>query len=72
MTITENLEVLQPQSELEEIEFLSGNLERKEPPWETELHLRPIWLPIQILEYHWQDRQDFYAFGNLTIYYSSE
>ncbi|CCI34016.1 conserved hypothetical protein [Microcystis sp. T1-4] len=37
---------------------------------ETELHLRQLMLLIQSLELLWKDRQDFYAFGNLTIYYS--
>lgn len=32
--------------------------------------IRQILLLIQSLEWVWQDRQDFYAFGNLTIYYS--
>lgn len=41
-----------------------------EPPLESELHFRQIMLLIQSLELHWIDRQDFYAFGNLTIYYS--
>lgn len=41
-----------------------------EPPMETELHLRQLMLLIQSLELLWKDRQDFYAFGNLTIYYS--
>ncbi len=72
MTIAQDLETLQPQSELEDVEFPLGDLESKEPPLETELHLRQILLLIQMLEYLWQDRQDFYAFGNLTIYYSSE
>ncbi len=72
MTIAEDLEIIPPQSELEEIEFPPGDLESKEPPLETELHLRQILLLIQMLEYLWQERQDFYAFGNLTIYYSPE
>lgn len=72
MTVAEDLKTLPSQSELEEIEFPPGYLESKEPPLETELHLRQILLLIQILEYFWQDRQDLYAFGNLTIYYSSE
>ncbi|WP_239033145.1 Uma2 family endonuclease [Leptothermofonsia sichuanensis] len=37
---------------------------------ETELHLRQLVLLIQCLEWLWRNRQDFYAFGNLTIYYS--
>ncbi|MFZ1025584.1 MAG: Uma2 family endonuclease [Limnoraphis robusta] len=72
MTIAQDLETLQPQSELEDVEFPLGDLESKEPPLESELHLRQILLLIQMLEYLWQDRQDFYAFGNLTIYYSLE
>ncbi|MDY7022563.1 MAG: Uma2 family endonuclease [Cyanobacteriota bacterium] len=72
MTIAQDLETLQSETEIDEIEFPPGDLESKEPPLETELHLRQILLLIQTLEYLWQDRQDFYAFGNLTIYYSPE
>ena len=68
MTITQD--VKSSEVGFEEIEYPPGNLESKEPPLETELHLRQIVLLIQMLEYLWQDRQDFYAFGNLTIYYS--
>ena len=72
MTVSEDLKTLQPEPEFQEIELPPRDLESKEPPWETELHLRQILLLIQMLEYLWQDRQDFYAFGNLTIYYSPE
>jgi Uma2 family endonuclease len=41
-----------------------------EPPLESEFHLRQLILLIQCLEEWWHDRTDFYAFGNLTIYYS--
>jgi Uma2 family endonuclease len=41
-----------------------------EPPLETDLHLRQILLLISCLDWLWQDRQDFYCAGNLTIYYS--
>ncbi|PZV05009.1 MAG: hypothetical protein DCF32_11605 [Leptolyngbya sp.] len=54
----------------EDIVFPPGDLYSDEPPLETELHLRQILLLIQTLEWLWGDRQDFYAFGNLTIYYS--
>jgi Uma2 family endonuclease len=37
---------------------------------ETELHLRQIILLFQCLEWLWKNRNDFYAAGNLTIYYS--
>ncbi|MEB3282808.1 MAG: Uma2 family endonuclease [Lyngbya sp.] len=72
MTIAQNLETLQSEPEFEDIECPPGDLESQEPPLESELHLRQILLLIQMLESLWQDRQDFYAFGNLTIYYSPE
>jgi len=50
--------------------FPPGDLYSDEPPLETELHLRQILLLIQCLDWLWRDRQDYYAFGNLTIYYS--
>lgn len=53
-----------------EIIFPPSDLYSDEPPLETELHLRQILLLIQSLEQFWQDRNDFYAFGNLTVYYS--
>lgn len=54
----------------DDIVFPPGDLYSDEPPLETELHLRQLVLLIQCLEWWWRDRQDFYAFGNLTIYYS--
>ncbi|WP_013324579.1 Uma2 family endonuclease [Gloeothece verrucosa] len=55
---------------LDEVIFPPSDLESDEPPLESELHLRQLILLIQSLEWLWKDRQDFYAFGNLTIYYS--
>ena len=54
----------------EEVIFPPSDLLSDEPPLETELHLRQLVLLIHSLEWIWRDRQDFYAFGNLTIYYS--
>lgn len=51
--------------------FPPGDLESNEPPLESELHLRQIILLLQCLELLWQNHNDFYAAGNLTIYYSS-
>ncbi|MEC4893195.1 MAG: Uma2 family endonuclease [Oscillatoria sp. PMC 1051.18] len=42
-----------------------------EPPLESELHLRQMILLIQSLEWLWRDRHDFYAAGNLSIYYNA-
>ncbi|MFM7426138.1 MAG: Uma2 family endonuclease [Elainella sp.] len=61
---------VQPESVQPDIIFPPSDLYSDEPPLETELHLRQILLLIQSLERLWQDRTDFYAFGNLTIYYS--
>ncbi len=59
-----------PEDEWDDIVFPPGDLLSDEPPLESELHLRQMVLLISCLEWWWRDRQDFYAFGNLTIYYS--
>lgn len=41
-----------------------------EPSMETYFHLRQMILLLTSLEWHWRDRNDFFAAGNLTIYYS--
>lgn len=69
MTVSPTL-VSNPETLEEEILFPPGDLYSDEPPVESELHLRQIILLIQCLERLWRDRQDFYAAGNLTIYYS--
>ncbi len=62
---------LAPSQEIQQnVIFPPGDLYSDEPPVETELHLRQIILLLQCLEWLWQDRNDFYAVGNLTIYYS--
>lgn len=50
--------------------FPTGDLYSDEPPLESELHLRQIILLLQSLELWWENRNDFYAAGNLTVYYS--
>ncbi|BAZ04706.1 Uma2 family endonuclease [Calothrix sp. NIES-3974] len=50
--------------------FPQGDLYSDEPPVETELHLEQIMLFLKCLKWLWRDRNDFYAAGNLTIYYS--
>src|SRR4028118_46672 len=42
-----------------------------EPPLETYRHLKQIILLLTSLERLWQDRQDFFAGANLSIYYST-
>ncbi|MEA5497563.1 Uma2 family endonuclease [Limnoraphis robusta Tam1] len=72
MTIAQDLEVLQTETELENIEFPPGDLESKEPPLESYLHLQQLLLLMKCLDWLWQDRNDYFAAGNLTIYYSLE
>ncbi|MFN5953806.1 MAG: Uma2 family endonuclease, partial [Dolichospermum sp.] len=47
-----------------------SDLYSDEPTVETELHLEQIMLLIKCLKWLWKDKTDFYAAGNLTIYYS--
>jgi Uma2 family endonuclease len=41
-------------------------------PLESEWHRAQINLLIDVVKYRWRDRQDFYAGGNMFIYYSTE
>jgi Uma2 family endonuclease len=68
MSLAKELETTQDITE--DVIFPPGDLYSDEPPWETELHLRQIILLLNCLEWLWRDRNDFYAAGNLTIYYS--
>jgi Uma2 family endonuclease len=54
----------------EEINFPPGDLYSDEPPLESSLHLQQILLLIKCLDWLWKDRNDYFAAGNLTIYYS--
>jgi Uma2 family endonuclease len=47
------------------------DLSSDEPPLESYLHLQQLLLLIKCLDWLWQDRTDYFAAGNLTIYYSS-
>ena len=68
MIIAQELESQQDISA--DVIFPPGDLYSDEPPVETELHLRQIILLFKCLEWLWKDRTNFYAVGNLTIYYS--
>ncbi|MDZ8184345.1 MAG: Uma2 family endonuclease [Nostoc sp. ChiSLP02] len=54
----------------DEVIFPPGDLYSDEPPLESDLHRDQIDLLIRLLKSWWRERQDFYASGNLTIYYS--
>ncbi len=74
MTIAKELEISQDtvQDVEENVILPPSNLYSDEPPLETELHLEEIILLLKCLKWLWRDRTDFYAAGNLTIYYSSK
>ncbi|MCC5666620.1 Uma2 family endonuclease [Nostoc sp. CHAB 5784] len=64
MSVTPNL------AKTKDVIFPPGDLYSDEPPLETDLHRLQMTLLIQCLEWLWRNRNDFYASGNLTIYYS--
>ncbi len=53
-----------------ETNSLPTDLWSDEPLFESDLHLRQIILLLDCLDWLWQERQDYYATGHLTIYYS--
>lgn len=55
----------QPDTAIPPIDLLSD-----EPPLETYRHLKQLILLLTCLERLWQDRQDFFAGGNMSVYYS--
>ncbi|WP_017652081.1 Uma2 family endonuclease [Fortiea contorta] len=61
---------ISPTDHKDEIIFPQGEFWSDEPPLETNLHLRQILILIQCLEWAWQNKDDYFATGNLTVYYS--
>ncbi|MEH1940339.1 MAG: Uma2 family endonuclease [Nostoc sp.] len=64
------LEIISDNISEDEVIFPAGDLLSDEPPLESDRHRDQIDLLIRILKLWWRERQDFYASGNLTIYYS--
>ena len=48
----------------------SGDLYSDEPELETYQHLQQLVYLLTSLEWWWRDRSDFFAAGNLTVFYS--
>lgn len=68
MTIAQEIN---PQATIcQDVIFPPSDIFSDEPPLESDLHLEQIMLLLQCLKWLWRDRNDFYAAGNLTIYYS--
>jgi Uma2 family endonuclease len=66
----ETLAPAKPQQGSEAPIFPPGDLYSDEPPLETYLHLRQLILLLTSLDWLWRDRNDYFAAGNLTVYYS--
>jgi Uma2 family endonuclease len=56
----------------ENVIFPQGEFWSDEPPLESDRHREQIELLIRLLKAYWQQRDNFYVTGNLTIYYSPE
>ena len=54
----------------DEVKFPPRDIWSEEPPLESYAHLQQILILLQSLEWLWQDRNDYFAAANLTIYYS--
>jgi Uma2 family endonuclease len=63
-------QIQQTQTPSQTVVFPPGDLYSDEPQLETYLHLRQIILLMTCLDWLWRDRSDYFAAGNLTIYYS--
>ena len=59
-----------PKSVAADVIFPPSDLYSNEPPLETYLHLQQMLLLINCLDWLWRDRDDYFAAGNLSIYYS--
>lgn len=47
------------------------DLDSDEPPLESYQHLQQLLLLLACLDWLWKDRHDYFAAGNLTVYYST-
>ncbi|MGK7931363.1 MAG: Uma2 family endonuclease [Microcystaceae cyanobacterium] len=56
----------------DDIPLLPTELWSDEPPVESDLHLQQITLLLACLDWLWSEKTDYYASGNLTIYYNQE
>jgi Uma2 family endonuclease len=52
--------------------FPPADIESNEPELESSLHLHQIFLLISCLEFLWRERNDYFAAGNLSIYFKPE
>ena len=75
MTAAKNSEAIAESTVLKQPENIiipPSDLWSDEPPLESDLHREQIELLLACLKWLWQERNDYYATGNLTIYYSED
>jgi Uma2 family endonuclease len=75
MTFAKNSDAISESAALPESEDIiipPCDLWSDEPPLESDLHRDQIELLLACLKWWWRERTDFYATGNLTIYFSEE
>lgn len=70
MSLAKDLDI--PEERWEDIEIPPSDLWSDEPPLESDLHRQQIDLLIDCINWWWRERNNFYASGNLTIYYSPD
>lgn len=68
---TEAIETVLEEAQADGVVFPPSDLYSDEPPLETHLHLQQMLLLLKCLDWLWRDRNDYFATGNLTIYYSA-
>lgn len=56
----------------EDIILPQSDLWSDEPPLESDEHREEIELLLECIKWHWRERKDFYASGNLTIYFNKK
>jgi Uma2 family endonuclease len=70
MSLAKDFEI--PEDIGEDIIIPPTDLWSDELPLESDLHRQQMQLLIDSLEWFWNDRNNFYASGNLTIYYNQD
>jgi Uma2 family endonuclease len=70
MSLAKDLNI--PEDTWEDIVVPPTDLWSDELPLESDLHRQQMELLINCLEWWWHDRNDFYASGNLTIYFNQD
>ena len=68
---TEDIQAQPKQASSNAIPFPPCDLYSDEPPLESYQHLQQLLLLLKCLDWLWQDRTDYFAAGNLTVYYSA-